>query len=69
VNIPIDIAAIIVKVGEQKLTVSERRRLSDWYRRLGRGHHSPLSDEEADAIEEKIFKRIQDFVVKQRESD
>jgi len=63
VEIPKDIAAIIAKVGEQEMTVSEKRRLSDWYRLLNCGHNLPLSDEEAAAIEEKIFKRIHDFIV------
>ncbi|MGK6349904.1 hypothetical protein [Parapedobacter sp. DT-150] len=55
-KIPIDIAAIIAKVGEQELTISERRRLSDWYRRLNCGHNSQFSDDEAAAIEEKSLK-------------
>lgn len=55
---PIDIVEIIAKVGEQELTISERRRLSDWCRLLNCGHNLPLSDEEAAAIEERIFKRI-----------
>ena len=61
-KLPNDIAAIIGKVGEQELTVAEERKLADWYIGLDCKPNPQFSDEEAAAIEEKIFKKIRDFV-------
>lgn len=61
-KIPEEIAAIIKRFGNTELTVSEERKLTDWYRKLDGGSRQQLSDEEAGVIEKKIFKRILDHI-------
>lgn len=63
-ELPAEIAAIIVDFDVRKLTVSEKRKLLLWYQQLDSGADPRLSEEDKAAIEEKIFQRIANRIVK-----
>jgi|GEM_PF-6255898 len=61
-KIPEEIAAIITRSRNMELTVSEKRKLVDWYGKLDTGSNAQLSDEEVGVIEKRILKSIMDHI-------
>ncbi|WP_028297971.1 hypothetical protein [Olivibacter sitiensis] len=61
-KIPEEIAPIITRSGNTELTISEKRKLLDWYRKLDTGSNAQLFDKEVSVIEKRILKSIMNHI-------
>jgi len=61
-KIPVEIVAILNKIGRQDLSFSEKRKLLHWYQQLNTNSDSQLTKGEEAITEEKIFSHIQNEI-------